>query len=54
MPIVGDMKGRNIFEHMGHLSPYFPNPDGFGVDEYPLPKGANITMLQVSLDFGDE
>lgn len=32
---------------MGHLSHYFPNPSGFGVDEHPLPKGANITGLHM-------
>lgn len=32
---------------MGHLSHYFPNPDGFGVEEWHLPAGANITMLNM-------
>ena len=32
---------------MGQLSPYFPNPTGFGVDEYPLPTGANISQVHV-------
>lgn len=32
---------------MGHLTPYTPNPDGFGVDEYPLPPGTNITQLHM-------
>lgn len=32
---------------MGQLSHYFPNPDGFGVDEYPLPEGTNITFLNM-------
>ncbi|KAL3456982.1 phosphoglycerate mutase-like protein [Aspergillus heterothallicus] len=31
----------------GNLSPYFPNPTGFGVEEYPLPLGANITEVHV-------
>ncbi|KAL2839281.1 histidine phosphatase superfamily [Aspergillus pseudoustus] len=31
----------------GNLSPYFPNPTGFGVEEYPLPPGANITEVHV-------
>ena len=35
----------NIFHLHGLLSHYFPNPDGFGVDEFPLPKGANISYL---------
>lgn len=32
---------------MGELSHYFPNPDGLGVEEYPLPAGANITQLHM-------
>lgn len=35
---------------MGHLSPYLPNPSGFGVDEYPLPRGAKIAQLQVKVN----
>ena len=47
MPIVGAMNNGSIFHLMGQLSPYFPNPRGFGVAEYPLPPGANITQVQV-------
>lgn len=47
-PIVGNSQNQNIFHLMGHLSPYFPNPVGFGVDEFPLPEGANITQVHVS------
>jgi len=50
IPIVGAMQNESIFHLMGHLSPYFPNPSGFGVAEYPLPPGANITHVQVSFD----
>jgi len=32
---------------MGELSHYFPNPDGFGVEEYHLPKGAEIVQLHM-------
>ena len=32
---------------MGQLSHYFPNPDGFGVDEYALPPGTNISQLHM-------
>lgn len=42
-PVSGYTNGSNIFQLMGHLSPYAPNPDGFGVDEYHLPPGAKIT-----------
>jgi hypothetical protein len=49
IPIVGAIQNESIFHLMGHLSPYFPNPSGFGVAEYPLPPGANITHVQVSL-----
>ncbi|KAJ5678246.1 uncharacterized protein N7477_003879 [Penicillium maclennaniae] len=45
-PISG-AKGRNIFHLMGDLSPYFSPVEGFGVDEYPLPKGANITQMHL-------
>ncbi len=47
-PIVGQGQNESIFHLMGHLSPYFPNPSGFGVAEYPLPPGAKITQVQVS------
>ncbi|KAJ8612750.1 hypothetical protein MRB53_037326 [Persea americana] len=46
-PISGQPCDGNIFELHGQLSHYFPNPDGFGVNEYPLPAGANITQLQM-------
>lgn len=42
-PIEGNTNNDNIFHSMGQLSPYFPNPVGFGVNEYKLPPGANIT-----------
>ena len=32
---------------MGQVSPYFPNPSGFGVNEYPLPAGTNITQVHM-------
>lgn len=32
---------------MGQLSHYFPNPIGFGVDEYSLPSGAEIVQLNM-------
>jgi hypothetical protein len=46
VPIAG-ANGQNIFQLHGQLSHYFPNPDGFGVDEYSLPDGANITWLNM-------
>ncbi|KAB8302460.1 hypothetical protein EYC80_005868 [Monilinia laxa] len=45
-PIVGQGHNESIFQLMGHLSPYLPNPSGFGVAEYPLPPGAKIAQLQ--------
>jgi hypothetical protein len=45
-PIVGNEDNGNIFEHMGKLSPYFAGP-GFGVEEYPLPEGAEIVWLNM-------
>ncbi|KAI1000117.1 hypothetical protein K3495_g8081 [Podosphaera aphanis] len=47
IPIIGAPQNQSIFQLMGHLSPYFPNPDGFGVHEYPLPSGAKITQVHV-------
>jgi hypothetical protein len=32
---------------MAHYSPYFPNPRGFGVDEYPVPSGANVSWVNM-------
>lgn len=46
-PIIGQGQNQSIFQLMGHLSPYLPNPSGFGVAEYPLPPGAKIAQLQV-------
>ncbi|KAL5378201.1 hypothetical protein DPSP01_009312 [Paraphaeosphaeria sporulosa] len=46
-PIPGNKHGYNIFERLGHMSPYFPNPRGFGVHEYPVPPGANVTWLNM-------
>jgi hypothetical protein len=48
VPIPGQGQNQSIFQLMGQLSPYFPNPVGFGVAEYPLPAGAEITHVQVS------
>ncbi|PQE25245.1 histidine acid phosphatase protein [Rutstroemia sp. NJR-2017a WRK4] len=45
-PIVGQGQNGSIFHLMAQLSPYFPNPSGFGVAEYPLPPGAKIAQLQ--------
>lgn len=48
-PISGQGEKENIFNLMGNLSPYFPNPSGFGVSEYPLPAGASIVQVQVCI-----
>ncbi|KAJ5678859.1 hypothetical protein N7462_007103 [Penicillium macrosclerotiorum] len=45
-PIQG-ANGRNIFHLMGDLSPYFSPSEGFGVEEYPLPLGSNITHMHM-------
>jgi hypothetical protein len=37
---------ENPFRHMAHLSPYTPS-SGFGVDEYPLPDGADIVQVHM-------
>lgn len=47
IPIDGMQQGnQSIFKMMGYLSPYTPSP-GFGVDEYPLPPGAEIIQVQM-------
>ncbi len=47
MPIEGMKTGNeSIFKMMAFLSPYFPSP-GFGVNEYPLPDGAEIVQVQM-------
>lgn len=47
IPIQGMQEGnRSIFQMMGYLSPYAPSP-GFGVDEYPIPDGAEIVQVQM-------
>jgi hypothetical protein len=47
VPIAGNENGSNIFQMMGQLSHYFPNPHGFGVNEYSLPPGAEIVQLNM-------
>ncbi|GIZ44940.1 hypothetical protein CKM354_000812400 [Cercospora kikuchii] len=47
VPIVGNNDNGNIFQMHGQLSHYFPNPRGFGVDEYSLPKNASIVQLNM-------
>ncbi|KAF2479222.1 histidine phosphatase superfamily [Neohortaea acidophila] len=47
VPIKGRVRNGNIFEMHGQLSHYFPNPDGFGVDEYALPHNASIVQLHM-------
>lgn len=47
VPIQGWHPGNlSIFGMMGFLTPYTPST-GFGVDEWPLPDGAEIIWLQV-------
>ena len=47
IPIEGMKSGNDsIFKLMGFLSPYSPSP-GFGVDEYPIPDGADIVQVQM-------
>ncbi|ETN43295.1 uncharacterized protein HMPREF1541_02454 [Cyphellophora europaea CBS 101466] len=47
LPISGNTNNQSIFQLLGQLSPYFPNPVGFGSDEYPLPPGANLTHAHI-------
>ncbi|KAF2214126.1 hypothetical protein CERZMDRAFT_58067 [Cercospora zeae-maydis SCOH1-5] len=47
VPIVGNNDNGNIFQMHGQLSHYFPNPQGFGADEYSLPKNASLVQLNM-------
>ncbi|KAK0942532.1 hypothetical protein LTR29_005953 [Friedmanniomyces endolithicus] len=47
VPIQGNTANGNIYQMMGQLSHYFPNPDGFGVNEYSLPQNASIVQLNM-------
>ena len=47
VPIAGNINNENIFQSMGILSPYFPNPRGFGVDEHAIPPGSNVSWLNM-------
>jgi len=44
---------NQMLQMMGQLSHYFPNPDGFGVNEYPLPAGAEIVQLNMLSRHGE-
>jgi hypothetical protein len=46
-PIVNNTQSINIFQYMGQVGSYFPNPSGFGVEEYSLPPTCNITQVHV-------
>jgi hypothetical protein len=47
IPIAGNVNNTNIFQRLAILSPYFPNPRGFGVNEYSVPVGSNVTWLNM-------
>jgi len=47
IPIAGNPDNNNIFQSLANLSPYFPNPRGFGVNEYSIPPGSNISWLNM-------
>lgn len=47
IPIAGNVDNKNIFQSLANISPYFPNPRGFGVNEYPIPPGSNVTWLNM-------
>ncbi|KAJ4366217.1 hypothetical protein N0V83_007853 [Neocucurbitaria cava] len=47
VPIAGNVDNKNIFQSLGILSPYFPNPRGFGANEYSIPPGSNVTWLNM-------
>jgi len=47
MAPMGEKNNKTIQQMFGHLSPYSPNIIGFGVEEQPLPPGANIIQVHV-------
>lgn len=47
MAPMGEKNNKTIQQMFGHLSPYSPNIIGFGVEEQPLPLGANIIQVHV-------
>ncbi|KAJ9602984.1 hypothetical protein H2200_012279 [Cladophialophora chaetospira] len=47
LPIKGNTNDQSIFQLHGHLSSYFPNPIGFGSNEYPVPPGTNISAVHL-------
>ena len=44
---MGNKHNDNIFQKHGQLSHYYPNPEGFGVEEYELPQNASIVQLHM-------
>ena len=47
IPIEGmGEKEKSVFGMMGYLTPYRPS-DGFGVEEWPLPEGAEVVQVQM-------
>jgi hypothetical protein len=47
VPVSGNTQNQSIFQLHGQLSSYFPNPIGFGSNEYPVPPGSNISNVHV-------
>lgn len=47
LPITGNTNRSSIFQLHGQLSSYFPNPIGFGANEYPLPPGSNLSHVHL-------
>lgn len=47
LPISGNINRSSIFQLHGQLSSYFPNPVGFGANEYPVPPGSNISQVHL-------
>ncbi|KAF4636095.1 hypothetical protein G7Y89_g1994 [Cudoniella acicularis] len=45
VPSLDGNKNESIKRLWGHLSPYSPNTDGWGIEEFPVPPGAKITQV---------
>jgi hypothetical protein len=47
VPNLGPAPNKTIERLWGHLSPYSPNYEGWGIEEYPLPEGSEIIQVHV-------
>lgn len=51
VPSLGQAPNKSMERLWGHLSPYSPNYEGWGVEEFPLPEGSQIVQVHVGHRF---